>query len=255
MKFGCCVDVSQLPLVLKSGFDFAELRVGTVAPDITHDEWAPIRDEILSRNVPILGFNVLLPGHLRVVGPDVNWTALTDYVDIAFARMSQLGGKYLSFGSGGARRIPEGFDRATAEGQLRNFVSMLGEKGLQYGITVNVEFLNRKETNVILSLLEAKRYVAAANVPSVKLLADFYHMMEETEPLNDLREVSDDLGYVHVADSGRRYPGSGQYPYIEFARTLREIKYDGPVSVECTWGENLARELEESSAYLRSVFR
>lgn len=254
MKFECCVDGSQLPLVLQSGFDFAELRVGTVLPDVTHDEWAPIRDEILGHRVPILGFNVLLPGHLRVVGPEVNRTALLDYVDIAFARMSELGGKYLSFGSGGARRIPDGFNRNAAEGQLREFVYLLGEKGLKYGITVNVEFLNKKETNVILSLLEAKQYVLAANVPSVKLLADLYHMMEEAEPLHDLREVSNHLGYVHVADSGRRHPGSGQYPYIEFARVLQEIGYDGPVSVECTWGENLARELKESSAYLRSVF-
>lgn len=254
MKFGCCVDVSQLPLVLESGFDFAELRVGTVLPDVPEHDWAPVRDEILGHHVPIFGFNVLLPGHLRVVGPDVKRKVLADYVDIAFARMSQLGGKYLSFGSGGARSIPDGFDRAVARAQLRDFVSLLGKKGLQYGITVNVEFLNSKETNVILSLLEAKEYVLEANVSSVKLLADFYHMMEEVEPLSDLREVSEHIGYVHVADTGRRHPGSGQFPYSEFVRILREIRYDGPVSVECNWGDNFALELKASCAYLKSVF-
>lgn len=241
-------------MVRAAGFDYAELQVATVIPEATAEEWSKVRDRLLHHDVPIMGFNVLLPGHLTVVGPDIRWERLEEYLEVAFARMSELGGRYLSFGSGGSRMVPKDFDRQQAEEQLRAFVSLLGRKGLEYGITVNVEFLNRKETNIILSLFEAEAYVRATALPSVKLLADLYHMMEESEPLSNLRAIATHLGYVHVADTGRRYPGSGQYPYTEFVVTLREVGYDGPVSVECNWGDDIRSEMNSAATYLRRVF-
>lgn len=254
MQIGCCVDVNWLPLVVDTGFDYAELRVGTVLPDASDEDWQMERERILGHGIPIRGFNVLLPGGLSVVGPSVEWDRLEGYVHRTFHRMRELGGQYLSFGSGGARRVPDGFSRQRAEEQLHQFVGLLGQVGMEHGIRVNVEFLNRKETNIILSLLEAKTYVERANRPSVKLLADLYHMMEESEPLEDLYQVGDDIGYVHVADTGRRYPGSGQYPYAQFVSILREVGYQGPVSVECNWGDDIRSEMQSAAAFLRSVF-
>ncbi|GMA60211.1 sugar phosphate isomerase/epimerase [Alicyclobacillus fastidiosus] len=254
MLFGCCVNVESLSMVRNAGFDFAELQVKTLIPEAL-EEWAQVRHSIVQSDIPIQGFNVLLPGYLRIVGPDVQTQVLDKYLDVVFARMSELGGKYLSFGSGSARRIPDGFDRTKGQSQLRDFIAMLGGKGLKYGITVNVEFLNRKETNVIMSLLEADEYVQAADVPSIRILADLYHMMEESEPFSDLRVVGNRVAYVHVADTGRRYPGSGTYPYQEFVRTLKEVGYDGPVSVECSWGTNLETEMKLAANFLRNVFR
>lgn len=254
MQFGCCVDVAHLSAVLSAGFDYAELQVASTLPEASSEAWEAAREQILGAKTPILGFNVLLPGNLPVVGPHVDVERRDRYVNHAFKRMSELGGKYVSFGSGAARRAPEDFPKETAEEQLKAFVSQLGKLGETYGIKVNIEFLNRKETNMIVSLAEANEYVKSVHLPSVGLLADLYHMMEESEPFEQLRNIAPHLRYVHVADTGRRNPGSGQYPFQAFASALREIGYDGPVSIECEWGPNVEEEMEASSRFLRAVF-
>ncbi|WP_067623069.1 sugar phosphate isomerase/epimerase family protein [Alicyclobacillus acidiphilus] len=254
MRFGCCVNTEQLPMVKTVGFDFAELPVAAVAPEAPDAAWKSVRDQILDCGVPILGFNVLLPKYLHVVGHAVDEGELAEYLDIVFPRMSSLGAKYLSFGSGGSRSLPEGFDEQTGEEQLKRFITMLGHKAAEHGITVHIEFLNRKETNLIVNALEAEKYVQSANLPSVKLLFDLYHAMEESEPLEDLLQVAASLGYVHVADTDRRYPGSGHYPYLEFARLLRTCQYDGPISVECRWGDDMEFEMKQSLVYLKTIF-
>lgn len=253
VKFGCCVGLEQLPQVVSSGFDYAELRVGETVPLESDSEWALVRDRIADTKVPIGGFNVLLPSDMKVVGPDVDEGALDHYLEIAFSRMNQLGGQHLSFGSGGARRIPDGFDRQQAVQQLQHFIGYLGQLGKRHDITIDIEFLNSKETNVIVSLLEAQGYAKATALPNVKLLADLYHLMEEQEPLTDLYKVADDLGYVHVADSNRLFPGSGAYPFKQLSQILREINYTGPISVECRWNDMIS-EMPRVAAYLREVF-
>ncbi len=43
------------------------------------------------------------------------------------------------FGSGGARRIPEGFDRQRAHGQLVAFCRMVGPIAREHGVIIAVE--------------------------------------------------------------------------------------------------------------------
>jgi len=58
---------------------------------------------------------------------------------------------------------------------------------------------------------------------------------------------------VHVADSDRRHPGTGTYPLRELFALLRQIGYQGKVSVECRWGEDFAQEAREAAAFLRGL--
>ncbi|UOF89498.1 sugar phosphate isomerase/epimerase [Fodinisporobacter ferrooxydans] len=250
MLLGCCVDAEHLSHVAESGFDFAELRVESTLPMEKEDVWQRERKRLLSCNVPIPSFNVLLPRGMHVVGPNVALAELRTYLDTVFYRMAELGGRHISFGSGAARNVPEHFERQQAKAQLVDFIGLLASIAEPYSIQVNIEFLNRKETNIILSLKEANEYAKQINKTSVKILADLYHIMEEEEPLADLYQVREHLGYVHVADSGRLYPGSGSYPYHEYFKILREIGYDGPVSVECRWG-NIREEMKAAARFLR----
>lgn len=250
MRLGCCIDSSFLPDILPSGYDFAELQCKTTMPESSADVWRENRDKLLGYGVPIEAFNVLLPRDMAVVGPNVEIEPMQAYLERVFERMADLGGKHVSFGSGGARTVPDGFDWDRADEQLKSFISMLGQFGEKNGITVNIEFLNRKETNTIVTLESAADYAARVNHPSIKILADFYHLDEEQAPVETMEKVAEWIGYVHVADTGRFYPGSGQYPYDDFFRTLRKIGYDGPVSVECRFGDT-REEMKLAAAFLR----
>ena len=72
-----------------------------------------------------------------------------------------------------------------------------------------IEPLNRAESNIANSVAEGVRFAEAVSRPEVKVLADFYHMDEENEPLDELVVNAGWLAHVHLADTGRMSPGTG----------------------------------------------
>jgi sugar phosphate isomerase/epimerase len=153
-------------------------------------------------------------------------------------------------GSAAARNVPEGFDRTRAEDQFLQALSWCADAIEGTGITLAVEPLNRKESNLINSVAEAVRFVKRINRPQIRVLADFYHMDEENEPLETLLKYGEWLAHVHLADTGRRNPGSGLYDYDRFTRLLKEIGYTGAVSAECNL-QDPESEMRRSLTFLR----
>ncbi len=90
--------------------------------------------------------------------------------------------------------------------------------------------------------------------PEIRVLADFYHMDEENEPLEHLVKYKDWLAHIHVADTVRLAPGTGQYPYEKFAGQLAQAGYEGLVSIECRWN-NFAAEAGPAVQFLRQVLK
>jgi sugar phosphate isomerase/epimerase len=146
-----------------------------------------------------------------------------------------VGGQVIVFGSGGARTIPEDFSRDAAIKQIIDFLHLVADAADGTGVTIAIEPLNRKESNVINSVAEAVEIAGQVGRPSIRVLADFYHMDEENEPLSHLVQYEDWIAHIHVADTGRHAPGTGQYPYETFAGQLQQAGYAGMVSVECRW--------------------
>ena len=149
-------------------------------------------------------------------------------------RAKTVGMNILVFGSGGARNVPEGFDRVRAREQIVAFARMAAPIAQQNGITIVVEHLNKTECNIINSLTEAMTYVRAVGHPNFQCLVDSYHFWLEKEQLVSLREAIRAIRHVHLADTqGRVAPGeSGKADYKSLFRVLKEANYRGVISVE-----------------------
>jgi sugar phosphate isomerase/epimerase len=91
------------------------------------------------------------------------------------------------------------------------------------------------------------------NRPSIRALADFYHMELENEPLDNIVACGDLIRHIHVADSGRLAPGTGEYPYARFVECVRKAGYEGRVSIECKW-QDFGLEVLSSEKFLRGIF-
>jgi sugar phosphate isomerase/epimerase len=251
VDIGCSVSLHEIPLAQQAGFDFLELQVGTLLPELDDSHFQKIWDIVTKGSLPVKSFNAFLPPHIQIVGTQVNREKNERYVLTALRRMKELGGERVSFGSGSSRSCPPSFPKEKAREQIVWFIEFTAKAAKNYGIQVNIESLNRTECNMINSLLESKNYVEEINLPNVSLLADFYHMQMENEPLDHLIQVKNMLNYVHVADSGRLYPGGGTFPFRALAEILREIGYQGPISVECTW-QDAEKELPQAALFLKS---
>jgi len=232
MKIGICTSPDNLAAAKRIGFDYAELNLSAVAA-LSEDDFAALVKTVKETGLPVEAMNVLFPGGITLVGPETNLDDAQAYLAKAFPRAQALGVDVIVFGSGRARMIPEGVSAEEAQKALVTAAWHVGESASQYGLTIVVEPLNRGETNSINSLAEGKAIVDAANLPNVQLLADFYHMSKEQEPMNEVVKAGA-LAHTHIArGEGRTYPLSKvEDDYEGFFRALSAIEYTGRMSIE-----------------------
>ncbi|WP_400246740.1 sugar phosphate isomerase/epimerase family protein [Niallia sp. JL1B1071] len=253
MKFGCCAEIDKAEALYKAGYDFIECTIVSLMPEENEEVFKNILYKYKDSPIPIEAFNVLLPSDLKIVGENVNNQRVKNYLSSALERVHRIGADTIVFGSGGARSLPKGFPKEKGAEQIVTFLSMVTDIAEQLNLTIVIEPLNKKESNVINSIPEAVEWTKKLNRKSLKALADFYHMEEEREPLSNLYEHKDSITHIHVADSSRFSPGTGTYPYSEFASYIHKANYDGRISIECNW-RDFEEEIGQSLVYLKQQF-
>lgn len=251
MQFGCCCALEQSSAAQAAGFDFIEPTVLSLYPESA--EFAPIATAYAASALPVRAFNVLLPGDLKIVGPEMDTHRIQHYLESALNRVATVGARTVVFGSGRARTLPDGFDPNTAQSQLIDFLQRAGQVAAPLGITLVIEPLNRGESNVLNSVPEGVALAEAVDHPAIQVLADLYHMQLENETLAHVETCAAWLRHIHVADSERLAPGTGSYPYQEFFGALHRIGYDGLISVECKW-RNFAEEAPAAVEFLHRAW-
>jgi D-psicose/D-tagatose/L-ribulose 3-epimerase len=124
----------------------------------------------------------------------------------------------------------------TTEEEWMNVVQSLKEAGLyaeEKNIKLAIEALNRFETYLVNKLADAKRLVEQVKVSSVQIMADLFHMnIEERDHSAVLLNVAPYLAHVHIADNTREAAGYGMTDFKEVVKTLINIGYKGPLTME-----------------------
>ena len=216
------------------GFEYIELGLSGIAA-LSEDDFSALSGKVVRSPLKPEVFNVMVPGSVKLTGPEVSREKTEAYLDLAFGRASALGGSVVVFGSGGARMVPDGFDREVAFGQLADFLSLAGNKAGAAGLTIAIEPLRTAECNIINSGAEAVELARRANHEKVRILIDFYHLSEELEdPSIVLTAGNGMLLHTHIARPGdRRWPQAvDEAAYLPFFRNLAQIGYEGRMSIE-----------------------
>jgi len=121
--------------------------------------------QVKAVGIPTPNANLFLPGSLKLTGPEAATPEQQmAYVTKAFTRLERLGVKILCFGSGGARRVPDGFSKDEAFAQLVAFGKRIAPEAKAHGITVVIEPLRQQETNIINSAAEGLTIGRASRV-------------------------------------------------------------------------------------------
>ena len=252
MKFGVCCGPAMTAKAKEAGFDFAESSVGALLKPLEPEDafLAALKEHTAA--LPFEAVNCFVPGELKITGPDVNQSALQKYVTIAFERAEKASVKTIVFGSGGARQIPDGFDRDRAHGQLVWFCSMLAPIAHRHGVTVVVEPLNKQECNVLNAVGECAALVREVSQPGLRLLVDAYHLLRDKDSYDDIAANGDIFAHVHIATEAKRLaPNSEPCDFAPFFEALAKGGYNGRVSIEA----KLPESVEELAASLSLMKR
>ncbi len=101
------------------------------------------------------------------------------------------------------------------------------------GVTILVEALPSRDTDVVTSVDEAAAVVRKIDSPGVRTMFDTHNAVEETEPHSVLVDRHFELlRHIHVNEMDGRHPGTGSYDFKPVFEVLARGGYNGWISLE-----------------------
>ena len=147
---------------------------------------------------------------------------------------ADIGGKVIVVGSPKQRNLLPGVTMTQAwdwaTGTFRDSVKRAEERG----VTICFEPLAPVETNFINTAAEAIRFVQQFESPNFKIILDVKAMCSR-DPKRFPEIIHDSwphFAHFHANDKNLKGPGFGEVDFKPIAAALKEVGYDGYVSVE-----------------------
>ena len=240
MKFGvntfiwtASFDRSHFPLlpgIKKAGFDGVELPL--INPDEV--DAGAIR-RALEENQLECTFCSVIPAGLSVISDDAAVRGKTRaHLETCIQTAAEAGGRLIA----GPIYSPVGY----LPGRRRNSdewnraiecYQSLGDALSRNDVTLAIEPLNRFETYFLNTAEDAAALCEAVDNPRVGVLFDTFHAnIEEKNVASAYRSLGRHLKHVHTCENDRGTPGTGHVDWPGVFSALREMKYDGWLTIE-----------------------
>ena len=256
MRFGVATGYRNFAAVVDSGFDYYEGNLSTIT-GFSDEDYSEMLKTVQASPINMEAVNGFYPGNIILVGPKRDMNVIEAYTKKALSRAAAFGVKVAVLGSGESRSVPEGYDFQKAYDEFAEVLKMCGDIAKPYGITIVIEPLFKKGTNLINTAAEGLEMCKYVNHPNVKCLVDFFHVFNNGETLDAVRTAGADLMHIHVARGDRRMPSTKEDIAIcrEWANALKECGYDSRVSLEgIIDAEGYAETIKSTREILEQVF-
>lgn len=125
-----------------------------------------------------------------------------------------------------------GTSRRQAWEWSRDALREIAEYSAQYGITLPIEPTSY-DSNLVDTGDQAIELMQEVGLPNVKLMFDTFHVLYRREVLTDYAHLMGaDLAHIHLSEERRMPPGHGHADFESLIDVLKEIHYDGYVTLE-----------------------
>ena len=232
---GLAAKLSRAAALKADGAQFLTESVGDfLVPDKSDEDFAKNLAKLAASPLPVLACNGFIrPANLRCVGAEANHDAILVWSETAFRRLKQAGGKFIVFGSSGSRALRDGWPKDKADAQFVALLKRMGPLAEKHGVIVAIEQLQASECNYINHIGEAAKLIRDAGHPSIRVLADLFHMTRGGDTPADLKAAMDVVVHIEIAEKVERtVPGVKGDDFRPFFRVLREAGYQGAISIE-----------------------
>jgi sugar phosphate isomerase/epimerase len=267
MRFAICNELfegwdfrRQVEFVKAAGYDGLELAPFTFADSVTEvsaDRRKELKKIAADNGLELTGLHWLLvkPPGLHLTHPDKAIRAKTvDYLKHLIDFAGDVGAKFMVFGSPNQRKIVPEITRDEGWKHAVESFAACGDTAAKRGVTFCLEALPTDLTNILNTNDEVIRMVRDLDHPGIRMMVDVKSMCAESISIPDnIRNSREFFRYVHANDRNLRGPGFGDVDFKPILGTLKEVGYNGWVSVEVfdfkPDPETIARE---SLKYLRA---
>jgi len=112
-------------------------------------------------------------------------------------------------------------------------LTRVAERAKAAGVSINIEIVNRFESNLINTTAQGLEYIAASGSDNIFLHLDTFHMaIEECDPAAAIRLAGDKLGYFHIGENYRGHLGTGTINFPAIFDALVGIGYEDYMTFE-----------------------
>ncbi len=210
MKIGTCrglEDFDAIKVAANAGVDYYECGFGNLV-NIDEDNFQKAKALLCDYNIPCYAANGFIPGDMKVVGYDVDYEKLENYLDKGFKRAKELNVNVVVFGSGAARSYPEGFSHEKAKEQLAFFLKeYAAPKAEEAGCVIVMEPLRFGESKMIHTVKDGIEIGELSGKDNVLGLADLYHVYGNEDKLDEIASFKGKVYHSHIAEPvNRTYP-------------------------------------------------
>ena len=233
------VDESQLPFIerlAKTGYDGVEVPIfkGSI------DHYRQLGRQLAEMGLGVTTSTAMFADHNPISHDAAVRSSAADVLKVAIDRSHALGSNMLIGPVHSA--IGEFSGEAPSPTEFHRSVAVLqgvADHAKAGGVVIGVEYLNRFENYLLTTMADAVRYVDEIGHPSVGVMFDTFHAhIEEKESAGAIRLAGDRLVHFHASENDRGVPGTGQVRWQEVFRALKQVKYDGWVTIE-SFGRSL----------------
>ncbi len=246
MKLAICNEIFQgwriedaLAYAAKIGYAGVEIAPFTLAnsvADISGSDRQRIRETAARLGIEIAGIHWVLvkPEGLYINHPDRSVRERTaDYFCELVDFCADLGGTRMVVGSPKQRNVMPGVSAKQAwEWAAETFCNAVA-RGETRDVTICFEPLAPAETNFVNTAAEAIEFAQHLNSHNFKIILDVKAMCSESKPIPQIiRESWPHFAHFHANDKNLKGPGFGEVDFRPIAATLKEVGYNGFVSVE-----------------------
>jgi sugar phosphate isomerase/epimerase len=268
MKFAICNEVFEgwtidesIQFVAETGYDAIEIAPFTLSQYVTEvpvPERHRIRTVAADNGIEISAIHWVLiktEGMYMTHTDPVVRRKTADYFCELVRFCADLGGEAIVVGSPKQRNLLPGVSFEQAWDLARETFAPSIKLAEDKEVTICFEPLAPSETDFVNTASKGIEFIREFDSDAFKIILDVKAMCSDSKPIPDIiRDSHPDFGYFHANDANLKGPGFGNVDFKPIFGELKEVGYDGVVSVEVfDFEEGAERIARESLRYMREA--
>ena len=248
----------DLKKIAESGYKGIELSIG----DIKDIDWKKFDYELNRNNLELI---TIATGLIRVIDKVSLIDGDNESRNKAISRLINMINHISGYRSS-SKNILIGYVKGTLSNEnklhkkqlniLKNSLCILLEEAEKKKVNIVLEIINHNDSNFLYNIESGIDFVSGFKSEFLKLAIDTYHMsIDEKNIVDSIKTAGNNIGYVHLSDDDRGYPGSGNINFIEIVDALKIIGYKGYLTLEYNTSDekylSLAKGYRNINEYLK----
>jgi D-psicose/D-tagatose/L-ribulose 3-epimerase len=251
--FGSAKDIDAIST---AGYDCIEMQVNEIVK-LGEKEFKDVCQRLQDSNIVCEVLDNPVPLDQVIADESFDLDFYQNYLQIGAERASQMGVKFYIFGNGKTRSLPTSGDIEKAKQKNLGFMRMLADITAKQDITILLEPLAPRVSNVIQSIAEAIEYANLVERPNIGTFLDYRWFLAMNHPFQDIEKYGQHIRHVHIDNPTTEFPKrlipriNDGHDYSAIFQAMKQNNYNGIISIEANTFSDYEQDLRDGLAFFK----